>query len=219
MGIDGVVDLQLALMQPDEAEPVANIRKKADDDWHELGTHFYDTLLLPRKVEAIRKASLANAVIIVGKSNGVIVASYEPPSFEENEDKTIVLGKGWRTDFFGSRQYSLGNMDFFAVSEERRGVGTAFFKNFGRVLEHVAFAVGFPIPHRVSATHRSEDFYKRLSYVRINYIKGLRTDYVLMERTYQPVLHQLPPGEGGIANRFLALAPKPAVSMVHGRSQ
>ena len=206
MTIDSVVDLQLALMKPDEAEVVANITKKADDDWHELGATDYDLQLLPGKIEAIRKASLGKAVIIVGKMNGVIVASYKPSAFEVDEDKSLVLGKGRFIDAFGSRQYSLGNTDLFAVSEERRGIGTLFFEHFGKIMEHVALKVGISIPHRVTATHRSNGFYERLSYKQVAYTRGLRTDLVLMERTYQPLPNQLPQSEMEIAKGFFILA-------------
>lgn len=207
MGLERVVelvDVQLAVMQPGEAEAAEWIRKKADDDWHILGSQAYDATLLPLKIAALR-----DRFVVVGKKGGVIVAVYEPPGFGRDFDGGIVMGKGRFKGSLGSIGFEPGNVDYFAVSDERKGIGTAFFHRFQGVLEHLAFAAGCQVAHRIYATHRSEPFFQKVGYTAVFRIQGLRADYVEMEKTCPLVCHDdLPAGEANIVSAMLGIMQK-----------
>ncbi len=189
--------LQLSLMKPSEAVVSADILKKAHSSWEEVPVAFYDEQILPALVQA-----LENRLVVVGKNGGRIRAAYDLPDFVR-EDGSIVLGKGKQTGFFGTTYSGLDG--YFAVDEERRGIGTAFFASFENLLEQLALQSGGLLLHRVTATHRSRMLFEKQGYVSVHYLIGLRTDYYTMEHMHQPVQHALSSGERIVVDAMLAL--------------
>ena len=189
MGLDGIVNIELSVMQTSETEDVAHILKKAHTNYYDLPPEQYNQEELPKLVQELNQKDL----VVVGKEGGLIVAAYDLPPFSA-ENGSVVLGKVKAQDRMGYTTYH-GLPDYFAVKQQGRGIGKSFFYVFTNMLEQLALEVDKPVFHRPDVVHMAVQFFAKIGYEARLVSPGVKFDYHVVEKVCYPKQHVFTPSE------------------------